>query len=165
MFSIYSIFYFHSCYPSPFITPSPQLYQLDFPLYHPQQDLFVNFSNCLSILSSLECDHVSNAHNRCPMYPIFMILSQVYHIPIPSRFFSSIFPSQAPIPILTLSYLSTFPSFHLSLLLILLISTLPLSCLLTFSNFHLSLLSVLPLFSLQSSLIDLSLLCSLSRCL
>src|SRR6202048_4035551 len=132
VFSICSISCFRSCHPSPFVTPSPWLYRLDFPLYRPRQGLFVDFSDCLSALGPLGCDHVSNAHGGCPVYPIFAMFSQVYRVPIPSRFSSSIFPGQAPIPILTLSCLSTFPSFHLLLL------------------------SMLPLFSLWSSLISLS---------
>ena len=33
------------------------------------------------------CDHVSNAHGGCTVYPIFaMLLSRVYRVPIPSRF-------------------------------------------------------------------------------
>ncbi len=35
------------------------------------------------------CDHVSNAHGGCTVYPIFaMLLSRVYRVPFPSRFLS-----------------------------------------------------------------------------
>ena len=75
VFSICSISCFHSCHLSPFITPSPQLYWLNFPLYHPWQSLFINFFNCLFILNSFKCNHVFNTHGRCSVYSIFMMFS------------------------------------------------------------------------------------------
>jgi len=65
----------HSCILCPYPPSSPRSCRLDLLLYRPRQGLLVDPRLFILRWPSQGCDHVSDAHGGCIVYPMFTILS------------------------------------------------------------------------------------------